>query len=653
MRRTRLFYLLMALVMLAWVASTAWAQNYTDPKADYLDYAGENQSRNIPAGSVNDPGSHLTFLVDTGLNLRERIAPDPGVANAVQALGLQTDAQGFATAGQWYSNFISVVNTHPTQAVTLHIRYYNDNCQDILDFLVVLTCNDTLMFDPFNYNIPFTSENTRNRFLYSALGPSGAKAPGSSLPPINASEWGSGRFLITVAASGASTDTDDDAEILFPYEARNIDKCNMNYQTSLDANATLEETVAGIAPNVGISPSVSANNLHVYDALQISFNFLVGMQTVAVPKAFIPGSSTDQFLAYGLNAWARPVINRSNDYDTDLSPITGYPDGDGPNNVLIGKVVLGSEYGYDSHQGNSSFTVGTIAPNGYYLRNDVHGGDIRPVPDSPGSYSEFGALGTSAFHAGLDPANAVMHFISVVDDFNGSNNKGCDPNLNVQCDRSANVGAAYTTYVMQIYDHAEHLLFYTQPPPPPISPLPGCEGPECEVTLKLTCYCLRAFLTDLPSATTNVDDLTIQDLVDFYGPAITQGCTAVGSTCNPLFEGLLKGMGVGNDVSGGWIRFVRDNTVTGNVTESVGLAAGLGGAVVAYDDGTSSIRPSGTESDYNNTYDGASFLTVGQQLAKFGGLGAGWWLNSAASCPLVSFYGDEEQCKIDNPTPTD
>ena len=32
---------------------------------------GSTQSRNVPAGTVNDPGSQVLYLVDTGVNLRE------------------------------------------------------------------------------------------------------------------------------------------------------------------------------------------------------------------------------------------------------------------------------------------------------------------------------------------------------------------------------------------------------------------------------------------------------------------------------------------------------------------------------------------------------------------------------------------------------
>jgi hypothetical protein len=60
-------------------------------------------------------------------------------------------------AGETQTNFISLSNTHPTKAVTIHFRYFNDECEDVLDFLVILTCNDTLLFNPFDFQIPAAS----------------------------------------------------------------------------------------------------------------------------------------------------------------------------------------------------------------------------------------------------------------------------------------------------------------------------------------------------------------------------------------------------------------------------------------------------------------------------------------------------------------
>ncbi len=92
-------------------------------------------------------------------------------------------------------NFVAITNTHPTMAVTVHFRYFNDNCDDILDFLVILTCNDTLLFDPFNFEIPGSDgENTKDRIF-------GPKRPGHVLSPVPTAFYGSGRFIMTASAA--------------------------------------------------------------------------------------------------------------------------------------------------------------------------------------------------------------------------------------------------------------------------------------------------------------------------------------------------------------------------------------------------------------------------------------------------------------------
>ncbi len=59
---------MLALVL---ILSVSGIFGQSGPKAGYLEYVGENQSRNIPAGVVMDPASHLAYLIDTGYNLRE------------------------------------------------------------------------------------------------------------------------------------------------------------------------------------------------------------------------------------------------------------------------------------------------------------------------------------------------------------------------------------------------------------------------------------------------------------------------------------------------------------------------------------------------------------------------------------------------------
>ncbi len=630
MNRMRSVLIVGTLVLLALSASGLFGQP-TNPKQGYLDYEGENQTRNIPAGSVNDPGSQLTYILDTGINARQ-LSGDPALLDdefdlpilQVYPALLDQNGDGQLDQGSIFQNFISITNTHPTQAVTVHFRYFNDNCEDILDFLVILTCNDTLLFDPFNYVIPGTTFNTRDRFF----------GPPSLLDPISTREWGSGRFVIMASAAGASISNDDDADILFPFELRAAaGECNINASTTAgtpDAiGGTLEEVVGGDVRNVGRVGGISANNLHVLNASQISFDYLVGLQTTAVPAQFITDAVADtRFLAYGLNAWARPSVDRGE--DNDLSGVSGQPDGDGPQ-VEVGKILLGNEQGW-YNIGVNGGTAMTVT-NSFYLRNEVHGGDINyhggfdPL-FIPGGFSRYGALGTAAFHI-VEPENMVHHFLSVKDDYNGSSNTG-----SAFFDRSANYAAAYTTYIMQVYDQSEDILAFAEDPPLIISPVPPV---PTVADLKVTCICLRTFLTSAILPGTSVDSVTIQDMADVW-PEVLNGLGA--------FDGLLAAA-LGEDpgdLAGGWIRFVRDNTTTISLTPAEAAAVGLLLSGQAHGPGTSTFHLA-TEAGFApapvvRENIGPSFLTVGQQVAKFEGFGAAWWLFAVASDPGISDLGE-------------
>jgi hypothetical protein len=290
-------------------------------------------------------------------------------------------------------------------------------------------------------------------------------------------------------------------------------------------------------------------------------------------------------------------------------------------------ILLGSETGWSS--GNNS-EVRDVPANNYYLRNEVHGGGIQGllgVSALHGGRSTYGALGTQSFHI-VQPDNMVFHFVSVADDYNGSNN-GVFFGIR---DKSANVSAAATRYIMQIYDNDENILTFTAPPVVPISPLPP---QPVLVKLKMTCICLRTFLTEAIIPATNVDDLTIQDMVDIFGSAVLDGEGDFRGLLNPLPP----------DVSGGWIRLVRDNTLGVSLSNAERVAVGLTigtGAIATHQfplGGTVTWDVTG-QSDNSVTW-GPSFLTGAQQIVKYGGLGAGWWLGSAASDPRISDAGRE------------
>lgn len=519
------FLIVFALALL--LPALALAQ--INPKDGYQGWIGENQTRNIPAGTVNDPGSHLTYIIDTGVNARTIFGPaidtDDVTGNVLNDLGI-ANIDGTLDTSKVYQSFISITNTHPTQAVTVHFRYFNDNCEDLLDFLVVLTCNDTLIFDPFNFEIPASGgENTRDRIF-------GPLRTGKVLEPITTQQFGSGRFIITAAASAANTDADIEPEILFPFEMRSLSgKCNIQQSVSSGSGATtvaanIVELLQGFYAkkvNVGTAAGLNANNLHVFNATQESFNYLIGHLTTAKPAT--PG--TDQ-VSWGLTAWVRPAVDRNT--DVDRSGITGFTDGDG-RQALTGFLVLGDELWINA----AGVKVGPS--DTVYLRNEVHGGDVEPVAN--GGFSRYGALGTLALHPVPDQ---VIHLISVQDDYNGSNNAGVTGFV----DRSSNISPAFTTYVMQIYDNAEHILTLPQETPLNVSP----PRPGAKLDLEVVCFCLRTFLTTTIAVETSVDDISIDDLDDFFDVLSPRGS----------FTGLLKP--AAPDQSGGWIRFIRDNTDT-------------------------------------------------------------------------------------------
>jgi hypothetical protein len=583
----------------------------SDPKAGYAEWVTEAQSRNIPAGSVNDPGSHLTYILDTGVNARKEFGTALRTKTSSvlvdMASKLDTDGDGNLDPGAIIQNFVAITNTHPTMAVTIHFRYYNDNCEDVLDFLVLLTCNDTLLFDPFNYVIPATGNlNTANRFFKASAN--------QVLTPISTLQWGSGRFVLTAAASGANIDQDDDVEILFPYELgeANKDFCNVNKGTSVGPGP-LDATLAGSVGNVGIAAGLVASNLHVFNASQISFNFLIGMQTYA--KSVVIGGQPD-FQAGGANAWARPAIYRGLDENRGIS---GWPDGDA-DFAPTGKLVLGTE-GLTNYPGGAVWQIN----NSYYLRNEVHGGDVQwnGLGDS---WSNYGAQGTAPFFTAASQAtDMVMHFLSVADDYNGSTNVGAGSQYP---DKAANIEPAATVYVMQIYDNDEDPLILQVAPPLNVSPPVVGEVVE----LKITCICLRTFFTTTIAPGTNLDDFTVAEIANAGVPEILAGDGA-------KFDGLFKAKG--SDISGGWIRFVRDNTVQIDITATGangdGLAAGVDlGRYLFSGTGTATINAPG----FRDHYAGASFVTISNAFTTQGGFGALWWNYAVPASALVSELGD-------------
>lgn len=200
----------------------------------------------LPAAVNQGPvvGSQLLYFIDSGINLRVGgFAPDSLNSKTVYEL------TGLAKATN--QTAIKIANNNRTQAVTLHLYFLNDEGRDFFDFLLVLNCGETLTFDPFDFQIPGSDWKTSNVLF------------GYGLPPeiaagFPASQFGSGRFVLSVLAVGASLNGDNLADVLYPNETAMVGAC-------------------GITPvNTGFLAGQVRGNLHVKNALPIAFDYLSG-----------------------------------------------------------------------------------------------------------------------------------------------------------------------------------------------------------------------------------------------------------------------------------------------------------------------------------------------------------------------------------------
>ena len=427
------------------------------------DWPLSDSTRNIPAGTVVDPGSQLLYIVDTGINISKAVAN--GTITEADALAKNVNGLLGITgaSGEVQTNFISVTNTHPTKAVTVHFRYFNDECEDVLDFLVILTCNDTLILNPFDFQIPAAllggnPINTKSRIF----GPDLSDA----FPAISGEKFASGRFLIfATAAATVRLDTPTESQlsgggpgykvrttggmavfhsvtqkmlkapdinqwdwaassgnILFPFELGVAldQECNID-ATGVAFRAPKDGTGATSTRNVGSVGGLSPNNLHVFNASGANFNYLIGHKATAVPKGFIAGAQSDQdlFLAFGVNAWTRPAVNASRG---SVSNKTGFMNGDGPTlgslNVPDYTILMGSEILMTA---SDTTTFLTTMPNNYYLRQEAHGGDTaRAVAGEGSAPSADGARvvssGAASEIGGAAQANWADDSVTTTDD---------------------------------------------------------------------------------------------------------------------------------------------------------------------------------------------------------------------------------------------
>lgn len=547
--------------------------------ANYNGYTGFGQAiqtKNMPAGLVNEPGSQLIYLLDTGYDARKELS-----GNADYASKSVSDLDPDNASSAPYTNWISVTNTNPTEAVTVHFRYLASyrvwdsvakdwvyNCEDLLDFLVVLTCNDTMLVDPFDYDIPGTTLNTKQRFF-------GSASAAGILKGIPAQKFDDGRFFLFVTASG------DITNITADHPEAGDDYADWRYPREL-AKTKSNGDIIGFADcdnqtkYIGAVKGINDKNLHILNASAVSFNFLTGFGTIAIPTAFLQGAVSEA--AYGVTAYAIPAIDLLPEIVTPNNGVFGHPDGDGPP-APKWVILAGTENIPWSQKAVLADLLDPtkVRTNNYALRNEAHGGDA--YVEVTVAKSKGGALGWTLFPIqgavqGILPANQSLFMVSMVHDYNGRNNAKKSVTI-PESDWSYGIDGAITEYQVLVYNNDEKLLKFDDPEIP-VSPPPDFT----QISININVRCFDAFDVAWKK---EYDDLSIEDLHELGG--------------QPLIDFLATPVNVNDEKGPGWIKFIRS-----------------------------------PESRSVQNYDGSrpSFLTIAQQVNLFEGFGASWWTPTSA-----------------------
>ncbi len=578
------------------------------------------QTKDVPAGFVNEPGSQLIYLLDTGINAEELYGGD---ANYTSNSVLQ-----YGNAAPVHQNFISLTNTNPSHAVTVHFRYFNSDCVDFFDFLVVLTCNDTMMVDPFDFVVPGTDNvNVKDRFFGY---PNKADGNGQSFDAIPASTFADGRFLLFVTAS-ADVKYDYAAHFeepgifyaeysnmdLIPYEFINYreEELNVTCAAWVDGGGgDAGEELFGNYPVYGDTEGFDDDNLHILNASAVSFNYLIGFQTVA--KVTDLGAQA----AYMTQAGTRPAVIAGSSYETS---ITGGPSGVGYFNAPLHALLTGGEYIWTdaAESGDLITSLGGIVCG---LRQEAHAGDQwdrgEDVVGSNWIISEGGALGWEIFPSNAMPAEKqIVNFFSFMDNYNGRSNLAQGATPTKWDDVSYNIQPVVTIYTVEAYNNSEDIWVAGDPEDQPIvSPV----TPESPLTSAIAVKCINAYQID-PESNLNdavlgekFGEFTLQDLYDMNSVLGTDSKTLEG------FLNVLAGSAneLANEVGPGWMRFSRWFTTRKWTTTDLQPVY-----VYSYWEGWN-----GSAGEPYSYISGPSIFTAGQANYVFENFGAGKWLSTAA-----------------------
>jgi len=532
-----------------------------------------------------------------------------------------------------HQNFISITNTNPSHAVTVHFRYFNSDCVDFFDFLVVLTCNDTMMIDPFDFVVPGTdSINVKDRFF-----------TGDSFDAIPASTFADGRFLLFVTASVDIKDGYDpgfgfdwwnasyDELDLIPYEFINYREEELNVHcaawedgggSGTGDNDDAGEELFGVYNVYGNSPGFDDDNLHILNASAVSFNYLIGFQTVAKVTAL--GAQA----AYMTQAGTRTAYMQRSPEEYSIS---GGPSGGGWIVAPIHYLLTGGEYIWTEAAQQGQQIIGPAGEIGI-LSHEAHAGDRYDrgeTTDGVGGIelgnnwviSEGGALGWEVFPTAAMPAeNQIVNFFSFMDNYNGLSNLAQGAQPSIWDDVSYNIQPVVTIYTIEPYNNSEDLWVPGDPEDQPIvSPV----TPESPLTSAIAVKCINTYQID-PESNLNdavlgekFGEFTLQDLFDMNDVLGSDNLTLEG------FMGVLAGSDneLANEVGPGWIRFSRWFTTrkwtTTDLTPVYNYSYWQGW------DGSA-------DEPYSRRTWGPTIFTAGQANYVFENFGSGKWLSTVA-----------------------
>ncbi len=573
-------------------------------------FSTEQDGREAASAFINEPGSQLIYLLDTGINAEELYGTD---ANYTSNSVLQ-----YGNSAPVHQNFISITNTSPEQAVTVHFRYFNSDCVDFFDFLVVLTCNDTMMIDPFDFTVPGTNDvNVKDRFFGY---PNKANGSGQSFDAIPASTFADGRFLLFVTASADvktgylpewsedQLNPDYDNLDLIPYEFINYREEELSLHCaawSEGGGGDAGEELYGNYPVYGDTNGFSDDNLHILNASAVSFNYLTGFQTVA--KVTELGAQA----AYMTEAYARPAVFADGPEGAAAMPA--------PLHVLL---TGGERIWTEAAAGGELITA--AAGEQFILRHEAHAGDQWDRgEDSFGSnwvISEGGALAWEIFpSAAMPAAKQVVNFFSFMDNYNGESNLAQGAAASVWDDVSYNIQPVVTIYTIQPFNNSEDAWIPSDPANQPIvSPV----TPESPLVTAIGVKCINTYEMDPESSLNDAvlgykfGEFSLQDLFDMNAVLGTDSLTLEG------FLNVLAGSEaeLANEVGPGWMRLSRWFTTRKWTTTELTPEY-----VYSYWQGWDDSG----EAPYELT--GPVIFTQGQANYLFENFGAGKWLSTVNS----------------------